>query len=220
MPHSRPPLHLPARLERPTRPALALLATLAPACVSEPSGDEVGTYQVTMSLESNTCGAGAVNLKDGHRYTAQLRADGEEGFWRIPGQMALPGSYTDGQFKFSYGSVVARSAPDAGAFCQLVQDEVLEGAVAEKASASSDDGGPLDAGIAKSTGSTDDDSKDDDDEDADFERPAEGLVGRHVFSIKAAAGTDCSDALSPRGPFERLPCTVAYDLKGTDTKSF
>lgn len=195
---------------------MAALSLLAAGCVAEPTGEEVGTYQVTMALASNTCGAGAVILNDGHRYTAQLRAEGENGFWRIPGQTPLPGTYAEGRFEFAYNSVVARSAPDAGSFCQLVQEEVLEGAVADSDDDAERDAGPTDAATAKSAS---DDSDEEQDEKA-FERPERGLVGRHVFNIKAAAGTDCADALSPDGPFARLPCTVSYDLKGTDTKSF
>lgn len=190
----------------PTRLLLTVVSLGIPAvgCV-EPSGDEIGTYRVTMSLSANTCGPSAVNLQDGHRYTVQLRADGEQGFWRLAGQKPLMGSYEDGSFKFTYSSLVAKSAPDAGVFCQLVQDEELEGVVALE---TAEDAGA--SGSPKSTGSQED----------ELEAPDEGFVGRHVFHIKAAAGTDCRDALPPAGPFEQLPCTVSYDLIGSPTESF
>ena len=155
-------------------------------------------------------------LQDGHRYTAQLRVDGEHGYWRVPDQKPLDGTFADGRFEFDYSSIVAKSPPDAGAFCQLVQDDVLQGAVAPSLQTDAGlDAGAADAAIAKSA-----DDTDDDDENDDFERPEKGLVGRHVFNIKAAAGTDCTDALAPKGAFERLPCSVRYDLVGSDTESF
>ncbi len=192
---------LPTRLP----PTLLALGIAAAGC-AEPAGEEIGSYRVTMSLASNTCGPAAVNLQDGRRYTVQLRADGEQGFWRLPGQPPLMGSYGEGSFKFTYSSLVARSAPDAGTFCQLVQDEELVGAVA---GADDEDAGA--AGSAKSIAPKGEE---------EFAAPAQGLVGRHVFHIKAAAGTDCRDALPPEGPFERLPCTVSYDLIGSPTDSF
>jgi hypothetical protein len=194
---------------------LALTLTLVSACVSDPIGDEVGTYRVTMSLASNTCGASAVYLRDGHRYTAQLRVAGDEGFWRISGQQPMSGTYEAGEFKFAYSSLVAKSAPDAGVVCQLVQEEELVGVVA--LSDEMNDAGVADASMAKSSGESDDESEE---EDESYEPPEEGLVGRHVFRIKAANGTDCSAALMPKGAFERLPCTVRYELEGSPTKSF
>jgi hypothetical protein len=80
------------------------------------------------------------------------------------------------------------------------------------------DAGIADAATTKSSGKSED--EDDDDDDDPIEPPEEGLVGRHVFHIKAASGTDCSAALMPKGAFERLPCTVRYDLEGSPTKSF
>ncbi|MFT3921955.1 MAG: hypothetical protein QM778_05425 [Myxococcales bacterium] len=183
------------------------------ACVTDPIGDEVGTYRVTMSLVSNSCGAAAVNLQDGHSYTAQLRVDGDQAYWRLPGQKPMGGTYDEGHFSFAYSSAVAKSAPDAGTFCQLMQDEVLEGAVA----LTQDDDAGIDGGATAKSASTDDDTDDSDDA---IEAPESGLVGRHIFTIKAAAGTDCAAALAPEGAFDRLPCSVRYDLKGTDTKSF
>jgi hypothetical protein len=193
-------------------PVLFLLA--GTGCVAEPNGDEVGTYRVTMSLVTNTCGPAAVNLQDGRSYTAQLRAEGADGLWRLPGQMPLSGTYDAGRFAFSYNSVVATSSPDAGTFCQLVQEEKLEGAVA--ATMDQGDAGTSDAASAKSASSPKDGGWSDD----AFDPPDEGLVGRHVFNIKAAAGTDCKDALMPTGAFERLPCTVGYELKGSPAESF
>jgi hypothetical protein len=172
------------------------------ACTSPP-GSEVGTFRVTMALTENTCGDSAVNLQDGRTYRVQVRADGSRGYWRIAGQMPIEGDYDDGSFDFQYESIVASSAPDAGSLCQLLQTEELKGqvhAVAGLDAGADDAGANVDAVDAGST--------------------TPSLTATHVFTIDAKPGTDCSEALSPRGAFSALPCTVSYDLTGTPTKSF
>jgi hypothetical protein len=196
----------------------ALFGVLLAGCPAEPKGEELGTYRVTMRLSEDTCGQGAVLLQDGHRYTVQLRAEGDHGYWRIPGQTPLEGSYEGARFDFRYQSAVARSAPDAGSFCQLIQTEKLIGAVAVAEDV-------LDAGVdASALAKAADGEEEEEDEESSYDEdgplPSEGLVGEHLFTIEPAAGTDCREALSPRGPFAKLPCVVRYDLSCTPTESF
>jgi hypothetical protein len=100
--------------------------------------------------------------------------------------------------------VVAHSAPDAGAFCQLLQTEELAGTI----SLPKQDAGVDAGGETSSTG------------DAGALAEEEGLIGSHAFTISAVPGTDCSEALPPAGPFVQLPCVVRYTLLGTPTESF
>lgn len=178
------------------------LALLATACNVDLPGEEVGTYKVRMSLRENTCGANAVHLQDNHSYTAQLRADAPQGYWRLPGQQPIVGRYEDGDFEFTFESAVASSAPDAGAYCQLVQTEKLAGSVALPRT--------KDAGADAAPAA----------EDASVASDAVPLQAEHVLTISAAPGTDCSAALAPVGPFLHLPCTLRYALTGTEAKSF
>lgn len=180
------------------------IALLAAACNVDPPGDEIGTYKVRMSLRENTCGASAVHLQDNRSYTAQLRADDSRGYWRLPGQQPIVGRYEDGDFEFTFESAVASSAPDAGAYCQLIQSEKLAGSVVRP--------GAKDAGAdADADGSA---------EDATVTSDTVLLQAEHVLTISAAPGTDCSEALAPVGPFLQLPCTLRYALTGTEAKSF
>jgi hypothetical protein len=185
---------------------LASLSLGASGC-TKPPGDAIGTYRVEMTLTENTCGSEAVATEDGQTYKVQLRANGDRGYWRLPGQPPLEGSYDDGKFEFDYSSVVANSSPDAGPFCQLVQTEVRSGSVTLTSTQGSaaDAGADIDASEALPTADVD---------------AGPALVGTHVLTISAASGTDCSAALPPRGAYQALPCTVSYTLSGSPTHSF
>lgn len=181
------------------------LAGLLGGCTPELIGDEIGTYRVTMTLSENTCGAQAVHLQDGRQYRAQLRADGTRGYWRVPENGVIEGTFESGRFEFSFSGIADQSDADAGVFCQILQEDVLLGSVAMP----DEDAGTSDAAV---TG---------DDDDVQYALPKEGLIGRHTFELRAAEGTDCAAALtSAGGGFMRLPCSVRYDLKGTPSKSF
>jgi hypothetical protein len=187
----------------------SLFAVLTAGCTPSVQGDEIGTYRVRMSLVENTCGAGAIHNQDGHSYTVQLRAKDGQGYWRVGGQKPLLGSYDQGNFSFTFESLVAHSAPDASIFCQLMQSDQVSGV----ASLESSDAGTADAGADAATEDTDAAT-------APGSPPPHGLTGQHVFMISAVAGTDCTEALTPIGPFERLPCKVRYTLEGTPAESF
>ncbi len=222
----------------PRSPSLALprrgrkLALLGPALLlvlacGELPGTEVGTYRVTMKLEENTCGESAVHLLDGHRYSAQLRSDEKHGYWRIPGQPPLEGSYDAPSFSFESTGVVANEGPDAGPRgCSLRQRDRLTGELTRLPDAGSDESSdaseqedepsePLDGGDELDAGLTGDAQVDRDAADDDS-----ALRGEHVFTISAVAGNDCRAALAPKGAFERLPCTVRYAIRGVPIKTF
>ena len=209
----------------------ALLALVAPAC-SELPGEILGTYKVTMALEENGCGAGAVFSLDKKRYAVELRAEAERGYWRIPGQTPIQGRYEAPDFAFEFHAVVATAGPDAGPNgCRLVQlDQVSGSLLSPDHETAHDAGEETDA---------EDDAEDDaeveaeDDAEASEDEPAQAadagvaldagtvLEGEHLMTISAEPGTDCRrDALMPQGPFERLPCSVRYKLLGVPTKPF
>jgi hypothetical protein len=183
----------------------AALTLAAPACNTALPGEEIGSYRVQMLLRENTCGAGAIHEQNGHTYRVQLREDGTTGYWRVSGQQPVQGQYATGQFLFTLESAVAQSTEDAGPFCQLLQSERLSGSVAL----------PQDSDAAL----VDAQAPNPSDPDAGG-LPTSGLVGEHRFTISAAPGTDCSEALAPRGAFRQLPCLVRYELRGTETASF
>jgi hypothetical protein len=184
---------------------LCACAALLAAC-NTVQGKEVGTYQVEMRLEENTCGPEALYTEDGKHYRVQLRAEGATGYWRVAGEKPLQGSYDAGRFKFTYESVVASSPDDAATFCQLAQSELLSGAVALYPDAGAGDAGLQDAGVSVAG-------------DAGAP-PVSGLQAELVYTISPVSGTDCSDALPPIGKYQKLPCEVRYKLIGTPIESF
>ena len=209
------------------RPLLPLLSCLALSTVGcgELPGERVGTYKITMTLVENTCGATALHLLDGHRYSAELRQDARHGYWRVPSQPPLEGKYDPPRFRFESSGLVATEGPDAGPRgCALRQHDVLTG---ELSKLPESDAG-TDAG--EETEDTDDATPDagDEDSDAGAEKDKEtdagddvpAISGEHIFNITPVSGTDCRVALTPFGQFEKLPCSVRYTLEGVDTKSF
>jgi hypothetical protein len=200
---------------------LLVVCGLTTAGCGELPGQVVGTYKIEMTLDENTCGALAVNSLDGHRYAVELRADGERGFWRIPGQPPLEGTYVPPAFHFEYSSIVASSDADAGPYgCQLRQSEVLEGSILLSGTPGADGGDEteaLDAGAdADAAESAALDAGAATSEDA----TGPALQGSHEMTIEPARGTDCREALAPEGAFEHLPCSVRYTLRGKPHSAF
>jgi hypothetical protein len=194
-----------------------------------------------MKLEENSCGAGAVNLLDGHRYAVELRSDGEYGYWRVPEQPPLRGSYQPPDFHFQNSGIVAYEGGDAGPrACTLQQVDLLTGKLTKLPDAGSPDAEAeanepeesngetfdagdeeLDAGIEELDAGDGKDKNDSDAAaDAASQNPKVVLVGEHVFTVSAVGGTDCSPALPPRGRFDKLPCTLRYAVSGVKIKPF
>jgi hypothetical protein len=218
------------RARESARAALVLSALLALACGELP-GTAIGTYRITMKLEENTCGASAIHVLDGHRYSVQLRSDEKRGYWRIPSQPPLEGSYDAPRFSFENSGIVANEGPDAGPRgCSLRQIDrltgeltsSLDGGDADSPDASEnqdedEDGGGIDAGDELDAGLASD-AQSDGTDGGDHRDSV--LHGEHVFTISAVAGNDCRSALAPHGAFERLPCTVRYSFRGVPIKPF
>jgi hypothetical protein len=170
------------------------------ACQPLP-GEVVGTYAVTMELEENTCGNAAVHPLDGNKYSVELREDDEHAYWRIPSQTPIEGSYNAPRFEFELESLVASSVPDGGTLpCRLIQTELLTGRVALS------DAGVTDVDL--DAGESEEDER------------GKGLMllGKHELNISAEPGGDCSEALPPKGAFQKLPCVLRYQLRGVNRK--
>jgi hypothetical protein len=167
-------------------------------CVPEVPGEPIGTFDIVMSLEENGCGEGAVIVTDGARFAAELRSDATRAYWRVPEQPLIDGREDDGAYMFVTRALVDTSDPDAGPVCQLVQTAEL---IAKVHAGSAGAGAGADAGDA-----------------GQAEAETEGLVldATYTLTLEAAAGTDCSIAISPRGVFKTLPCTVEYSFAGTE----
>jgi hypothetical protein len=186
----------------------SLLASLGllTLCTCTPvlPGESLGTFTVTMNLKENTCGPQAVIVTDGRRFAAELRAtDDGRAYWRVPEQNLIEGRLDEDEFRFVFTSIVARSAPDAGPQCDILQTAELVGYIDHVEL----DGGVPDAGESPDGGPRD-----------ELEEPV--LRARYTLSIGAAPGTDCRDALAPTGVFQALPCTVDYKFTGTSRASF
>jgi hypothetical protein len=183
--------------------ALPTLALLGLGCDTTPPGEVVGTFEITMKLEENTCGDQAVIITDGRMFAAELRKDDAgRAYWRVPDQKIVDGSYEDDTYRFVAAGIVASSKPGETPQCSIHQTAVLEAEVDVEPAG--------DAGV-------------DEDRDAGADAGAGAtelvLEGDYTLSIEQAAGTDCSGALAPAGPFKTLPCTVRYDVTGTERES-
>ncbi|MDB4985638.1 MAG: hypothetical protein JWN04_816 [Myxococcaceae bacterium] len=182
------------------RAACVALALSAAAC-SDPPGDLIGAYGITMQLESNSCGPAALPLPDGYRYTAELRADGQHGYWRVPKAPPLTGTYDAGIFAFGTTESLELGNADAGTLgCTLVRDEELRGQVGL---ASGSDAGLSDASDAGDGGVDD-----------------APLHATHNISFSANPAGRCAGSRGPLGPFLVLPCSANYQLVGTAHKAF
>ena len=200
-------------------PVFAIL--LGSACTQPLPGEVVGTYRVIMNLEENTCGESAVYLQDGREYSVEIRSDDPKGYWRLADSSPVQGWYEDDTFEFTFSSLVAASGrPDAGPMaCRLQQDELLNVTLVTLATPAAGAEAQADGGADGGTETQQDGGAEGIQGDAG---PAETrLMGEHVLTISAYAGTDCTEALqSEGGGFVQLPCSVRYSLSGTERDPF
>jgi len=193
---------------------LGLLAGLG-GCESSWPGTSAGTFRVVGSLVENTCGAGFPVL-DTVDFSVEVRDDAPMGYWRLPRQPLVVGSYRDddGAFEFRrFASVVAWPADIDVVGCTLEQREVIRGNVTISEEG---DGGTADGGVDGST-------------PADAGNPgsdagvaaAPTLLGEHVIDIVVARDQDCAALLdADEGRFDALPCRARYTLRGESMPAF
>ena len=171
-------------------------------CPVDPSGEAVGTYDVTGSLVENSCGSTAFAAQDPVEFVVELRAeDHGPAYWRRPTAAIVNGSHTGDVYRFRTEVPVTLYGPDpttGTAGCTLAQVETI--LVTAKTSEVGDGGvgtpndqGSADAGAAES----------------DLFR------GQSVIELVPTAGSNCLGAVAVAGgPFLALPCRVEYDLSG------
>lgn len=173
----------------------------------EPTGDVVGTYEVTGSLVENSCGSTAFNAVDPVSFVVELRSeDHGPAVWRRPNAAIVNGSHTGDDYRFRTETTVQLYGPDEVAQtpgCVLAQIETIR--VTAKSSASGDAGVSSDLGT--STG------------DAGVSANS-AFRGTSVIELSPTAGSNCLRAVAiSGGPFLTLPCRVEYDLSGTSRSS-
>jgi hypothetical protein len=195
------------------------------ACTPSLPGESLGTFELAMKLEQNTCGESAVYTTDGAHLSVELRSEDKACYWRVPGQPVMEGSLEGDKCHFTVTNVVASDAPDPVAtdpglivpdptkapvdmstkpVCQLLQTAEI---VTTITAASPADGGvESDAGRASADGGV----------------GAVGLVleASYDLTIVPSSSQDCAAALIPAGPFKALPCSVSYSLRGGERESF
>ncbi len=202
-------------------PCVFIALTSVVGCEPTYPGTALGTYDVVESLTENTCGSGLPALST-VQLEVELRADGALGYWRLPRQAVITGSYrdSDGAFEFRTArAVVAWEAnADNGVLgCTVEQREVIRGtAVPTTAPDAAVDGSTgdaaMDAALADA-GAPDGDAGNP--ADAGPSEAPELLVGEHTVEIVPAHGSDCGALLaSSGGAFDALPCRARYTLSG------
>jgi hypothetical protein len=196
-------------------PALGI-ATIACA-VPEPPGTLVGAYHIEGKLLENTCGKAALPASDTLSYDVEVRQDEQgRGIWRLAMPPAHLGSLTpEGGFAFEVehnyrvgGSqepldVLNELDPEALADPELVERLDQVGAqkpctlvVVQRIEGNLFAVHDADAGI----------------NDAEAEAD---LVGNDEIAIRAGQGSVCTQVLTTYGgPFDELPCSARYALKG------
>ncbi|MGD8859366.1 MAG: hypothetical protein PVI30_05090 [Myxococcales bacterium] len=204
----------------------SLLLTIGGCAMPPPPGELVGEYAVDGALMENTCGSDAVPAVDPLRFQVQLRDDEGVGLWLMSPPAREGTLEGDGSFRFELERVYpverepgqrvdpellttdpeayvdevslerfdpASNASDPG--CALRVVEQIEGAINRRRS--EDEGGAV---IARR---------------ADADDGIADMVADNRIEIRVASGARCGFVLAEAGgPFERLPCSLRYDLEG------
>lgn len=177
--------------------ACALAACALAACDSDLPGDVVGAYSVLMRLEENTCGRAVTPFADGERYAAEVRRDGERGYWRLTRGAPVAGEFDDAGFRFAYREAIELGTMDAGTLgCTVLREEALTFVLDDLAA-------QPDGGVALRT-----------------DRDGGGLRGAHEVAFRPDPGGRCRESRGPLREFERLPCAARYHLDGTPRAPF
>jgi hypothetical protein len=154
-------------------------------------------YEITVALESNSCGSNAPLLEDGLRYRAQLQPEPPRASWKVlPKGAPIDGTFDEdeGAFRFRVVQTLNLDGIDAGPgqlACTVLREEILEGTLREDAA---------DAGADAASASTVDDDP--------------PLTGEHRIGFSADSNGSCRGVSGPLGPFDRLPCEARYKVTG------
>lgn len=206
------------------RRALFSLLALAFGCVpTEVPGETAGTFDIVGSLQENTCGATALPAHDPLVFSAEVRSDGTQGFWRRPEEASLPGSVLDGEYRFTFRQQLPVLAPDPASGyvgCALIQEETIQ-AVIDDSLMLDDAGAPIDAGQADADEGDSGGADGGADAGSDDTDPLAPFGGTDIVTLVPAPGSNCVPLLAiAGGPFLELPCRIEYTLRGTATEPF
>jgi hypothetical protein len=179
------------------------LAPFALACrPPRQSGEDLGTFLVVGTLETNACAPGLPTL-DPVQFRIQLRRDASSLTWRIApdGPPVMGVLRDDGTFRVRSDTPVRAWPADPAngvVGCTLVQSEIVEGSFSSQPAVDAGPPAPGDAGA-----------------DAGPPRPT-SFAASHRIEVTLSAGSDCSRLLVANGgSFPSLPCAAEYQLEAT-----
>ncbi len=170
---------------------LVILAGCRPVNLS---GESVGQFRVTGTLDETSCGDGYPAPPSSTFYVELRREpDSSYGYWKLPNAPLVAGLLDRrGNFRFTDTQQVTGVEPDPASGvvgCDLPREEVVAGVVADELGADGAVNGDAGAGGA--------------------------LTGTTTIRITPAAGGDCSPLLLPAGgAFPVLPCELSFRLDG------
>ncbi len=173
-------------------------------------GEKIGEFALVGALIENTCGHSALPAVDPLQFSAELRADGPNAYWRSTSDRRpiVNGIIDDeGGVRFSTRTSILvwpRDVQAGIAGCSFNQEESIVGTVvlppdvdAGEGDGGLGDGGNLDAG----------------DSDGGAGPMPPRFTGTNRITFSPTAGSDCSAALSAAGgPFLAIPCELSYAL--------
>lgn len=190
-----------------------LLASMAPSagCGLGSTGDDLGTYDITLTMTANTCGAQYGGFQPSASFDATLSARSGTLRWRPTGAAESVGSvHGTTSFRLSLQSDEQVIAPDRRyeyPGCVLRRSDVIE-AVFTTASP--------DAGSAGADGGQSDGGADvgaDASVDAGWAATVSGFTGTESIVLGQVEGTDCRPMVGAgNGQVNALPCTVSYAI--------
>jgi hypothetical protein len=116
---------------------LAAAACALVACLAHQPGTSLGTYAVTGTLGTQTCGAG-VGAVDPWKFDMRLSRSGTTLYWLQPAAPALSGTVTPGgDATIVTSQVYPIQQGDAGPYCGVVRTDTLHASLGAAAQPSS-----------------------------------------------------------------------------------
>ncbi len=191
---------------------MVLLASMAPSagCDLGGAGDDLGTYEVTLTMTANTCGPQYGAFESRVQFDAALSARSGTLRWRPSGAAESVGSVSGTRsFRVALQSdeqVLPADRRYDYPGCVLRRSDVIEAVfTAASPDAGSDvDGGQPDGGA---------DGGADASVDAGWAATVSGFTGSESIVLGQVEGTDCRPMVGAgAGQVSALPCMVSYAL--------
>ncbi len=117
---------------------LGLVACALAACLAHEPGTSLGTYAVTGTLKTQTCGAG-LQPDDPWKFAVRLSKSGTTLFWLQDASPALSGTLDpSGNATISTSEIYDLSEPDAGiSYCAVIRSDTFKASLGTAADPSS-----------------------------------------------------------------------------------